>query len=75
MKDRLPVPAAIYTDAARLRQILVNLVGNAAKFPERGEVRPTVRCDESEDGRIRVQFAVADRPLLYPRLSSCPNLV
>ena len=49
-------PKAIVGDAARLRQILVNLLGNAAKFTERGEIALTVTG--ADDGRLR--FAVRD---------------
>ena len=62
----LPVPVTIHTDAARLRQILVNLVGNAVKFTERGEVRLTVCCCESAEGTARMQFVVSDTGIGIP---------
>jgi PAS domain S-box-containing protein len=58
-----PLPTAIRTDPVRLRQILVNLVGNAIKFTDSGGVRITVRCTPGEDARPQMQFEVADTGL------------
>jgi signal transduction histidine kinase/ActR/RegA family two-component response regulator len=40
---RGPIPEVIYSDPTRLRQILINLLGNAIKFTDTGEVRLVVR--------------------------------
>jgi signal transduction histidine kinase/DNA-binding response OmpR family regulator len=54
------VPVAISTDLTRLRQILLNLLANAVKFTERGEVVLTVTSAPVADGRVGLTFAVRD---------------
>ena len=55
-----PLPETIRTDPERLRQILVNLVGNAIKFTDAGGVKITLACVVREDEGLRMQFKVAD---------------
>jgi two-component system, sensor histidine kinase len=54
------IPSAIVGDANRLRQILVNLIGNAIKFTERGRVELSVTCAERTDTGAVMHFTVTD---------------
>jgi signal transduction histidine kinase/ActR/RegA family two-component response regulator len=54
------VPPAVGGDPSRVRQILVNLIGNAVKFTETGEVVLRVDCERIEGGRVSVTFTVSD---------------
>ncbi len=61
------IPEVVCCDPMRLRQILVNLVGNAIKFTHEGEVSLRVALD-SEDGGVRVlHFTVSDSGIGIPR--------
>ena len=54
------VPAWIDGDVARLRQVLVNLVGNGVKFTERGEIYVQVAKGHSDAGHLELMFSVRD---------------
>ena len=60
------VPEALVGDAPRLRQVIVNLVGNAIKFTERGEVLVQVERDGGDDEGVMLRFLVADTGIGIP---------
>ncbi len=59
------VPSVIVGDVTRLRQILVNLVGNALKFTDSGEIIIGVDAN-AKGGRHRIQFSVRDTGVGIP---------
>ena len=60
------LPRALATDATRLQQILVNLVGNALKFTDRGVVELVLTADVAADGHAWLRYAVRDTGIGIP---------
>lgn len=54
------VPEMVVGDSGRLRQILLNLLGNAIKFTESGEVVLSISCEGIENSTGRILFSVQD---------------
>jgi len=61
------VPTALAGDPGRLRQILVNLAGNAVKFTETGEIGIKVEPQENEQKTVLLHFSVKDTGIGIPR--------
>ncbi|MGD1091685.1 MAG: ATP-binding protein [Bryobacteraceae bacterium] len=57
---RPDLPEYVVGDPVRLRQVIVNLVGNAIKFTERGEVELQASLKAEQDGRLLLHFAIRD---------------
>jgi signal transduction histidine kinase/CheY-like chemotaxis protein len=61
------VPPLLVGDGGRLRQVLVNLVANAVKFTEQGEVEVSVEAGQREGSRVWLHVAVRDTGIGIPR--------
>ncbi|MEM7730365.1 MAG: ATP-binding protein, partial [Pseudomonadota bacterium] len=63
----LSIPSQIVGDEGRVRQILINLVGNALKFTHDGYVALTLRSvEDAETGHARLRFEIADTGIGIP---------
>jgi two-component system, sensor histidine kinase and response regulator len=60
------IPEWLVGDPGRLRQILVNLVGNAIKFTHEGEVVVRLECDSRVPDRVDIHFLVVDTGIGIP---------
>ncbi len=61
------VPAWLIGDPSRLRQVLVNLAGNAIKFTDEGEVVVSVQLTRKDDNSVALLFAVSDTGVGIPK--------
>jgi two-component system, sensor histidine kinase RpfC len=60
------VPPALAGDAHHLRQVLINLAGNAVKFTERGSVTVHVSLQDETESAVRLKFSVRDTGVGIP---------
>ncbi|UNC92009.1 response regulator [Candidatus Contubernalis alkaliaceticus] len=61
------VPAILMGDPSRLQQVLVNLISNAIKFTETGEIMVTVEKVDGSIGKAKLEFAVHDTGIGIPK--------
>ena len=61
------VPTEVIGDMTRLRQIVVNLVGNAIKFTETGEILTSIKLISKNKGQYKLEFAVKDSGIGIPQ--------
>lgn len=60
------LPARVVGDPHRIKQVLVNLLGNAAKFTHAGEIELSIDIDEARDGKIMIHARVRDTGIGIP---------
>jgi CheY-like chemotaxis protein len=61
------IPSALGGDPLRLRQILINLIGNAVKFTEKGQVMVRAECERLAGERVSITLSVSDTGIGIPK--------
>ena len=61
------MPSALKGDPVRFQQVLTNLMGNACKFTESGEIEISLDIEEEKDGRVKLHTAVQDTGIGIPK--------
>ena len=61
------VPQLVTGDPYRLRQVMINLIGNAAKFTEKGTINTSVTCIRKDQNEAVIQFSVKDTGIGIPK--------
>ncbi len=61
------VPSNLLGDATRLRQIIINLLGNAVKFTEQGEILLRVENESNNENEVELHFSVKDTGIGIPK--------
>ncbi|PLX70602.1 MAG: hypothetical protein C0602_03590 [Denitrovibrio sp.] len=60
------IPRSLMIDVSRLRQVLLNIIGNAVKFTEKGHVQISLRSSEVDDKHVKLEISVADTGVGIP---------
>ncbi|MGA1824736.1 MAG: response regulator [bacterium] len=60
------VPSLVRGDPGRLRQIMINLIGNAIKFTHKGEILLHVKLEHEEDAKVMIRCSVKDTGIGIP---------
>ena len=54
------IPSILYGDAIRIKQILINILGNSVKFTKKGFIKLRIDCEKQEDKKCKIIFKVID---------------
>ncbi|MBW8191141.1 aerobic respiration two-component sensor histidine kinase ArcB [Neiella marina] len=66
-QQRGDLPAVVEVDGTRLRQVLWNLLGNAVKFTQQGQVGLSLDISPAKNGKISIEFRVSDTGVGIPK--------